>query len=74
MSWISLHVHSQYSILNATSSVKALAKRAKEMAMPALGLTDFANMFGAIEFFTACRKKMKHQGPTADESKAGVDK
>ncbi|MEM7174743.1 MAG: DNA polymerase III subunit alpha [Chlamydiota bacterium] len=55
MSWVSLHTHSQYSILSAATSVKALAKRAQESAMPALALTDFTNMFGAVDFFIACR-------------------
>lgn len=53
MSWVSLHVHSQYSILNGTASVKKLVERAKADGMSALALTDFANLFGAVEFFKA---------------------
>ena len=45
-----LHVHSQFSILQATSDVKALVNRAVEMGMPAIGLTDHTNMFGAFKF------------------------
>jgi DNA polymerase III subunit alpha len=55
MSWIPLHVHSQYSILEALPSTKALAKRAQENGMPALALTDYGMMYGAVEFYKACR-------------------
>lgn len=56
MGWISLHVHSQYSILDSTASVDRLASKAKEYGMEALALTDFCNMFGAVDFFKACKK------------------
>lgn len=53
--WVPLHVHSQYSILDASCSVDALAKRAAELGMPAVALTDHGNMHGAIEFYKACK-------------------
>lgn len=55
MSFVHLHVHSEYSLLEAACRIKALAKKAKEMGMPALALTDNGNMFGAIEFYFACK-------------------
>ena len=55
MSYVSLHSHSQYSILDSSASVKDLAKRAKELGMKAVALTDKGNMFGAVEFFKACK-------------------
>lgn len=55
MSFVHLHVHSQYSLLEATCRAKALAKKAAEYKMPAVALTDNGNMFGAIEFFFACK-------------------
>ncbi len=55
MSWNALHVHSQYSILDSTASVSSLAKQAAAFSMSALALTDFCNMFGAVDFFKACR-------------------
>ena len=55
MSFVHLHVHSQYSLLEATCRSKALAKKAAELGMPALALTDNGNMFGAIEFYFACK-------------------
>ncbi len=55
MSFVHLHVHSQYSLLEATCRSKALAKKSAEYAMPACALTDYGNMFGAIEFYFACK-------------------
>jgi DNA polymerase-3 subunit alpha len=54
-SFVHLHVHSQYSLLEATGKTKSLAKKAAEFGMPALALTDYGNMFGAIEFYFACK-------------------
>lgn len=55
MSFVHLHVHSQYSLLEAACRAKALAKKASDYGMPAVALTDNGNMFGAIEFYFACR-------------------
>ncbi|MFN8789932.1 MAG: DNA polymerase III subunit alpha [Bdellovibrionales bacterium] len=55
MSFVHLHTHSEYSLLEASARLKALAKKAKEFEMPALALTDNGNMFGAIEFYFACQ-------------------
>ena len=54
-SFVHLHTHSQYSLLEATCRSKDLAKKAAEFKMPALALTDFGNMFGAIEFYFAAQ-------------------
>jgi DNA polymerase-3 subunit alpha len=54
-SFVHLHVHSQYSLLEATCKVKSVAKKAADMQMPALALTDYGNMFDAIEFYFACK-------------------
>lgn len=54
MSWIPLHVHSQYSILESTASVTSLVKKAAEYQMPALALTDQGNLFAAVDFYKAC--------------------
>lgn len=57
MSWVPLHVHSQYSILNASLSVKDIAARGAAFGMPAVALTDSGNLFGAVDFFKACRSE-----------------
>jgi DNA polymerase-3 subunit alpha len=53
--YIPLDVHSQYSILDSTASVTALAAKAQEYGMPALALTDEGNLYGAIDFYKACK-------------------
>lgn len=50
-----LHVHSEYSLLDGANRVKDLAKRAAEMDMPALAITDHGVMYGAIDFYSACK-------------------
>jgi DNA polymerase III subunit alpha len=55
MTWTPLHIHSQYSILDSTASVQALAKKAKEHSLEALALTDFCNMHGVVDFYKACK-------------------
>lgn len=54
MSFVHLHTHSEYSLLEACTPIKSLVKKAQEFGMPALALTDNGNMFGAIEFYFAC--------------------
>ena len=44
-----LHVHSQYSILQSTASVRQLIGAAKKMEMPAVAITDLGNLFGAFK-------------------------
>lgn len=45
-----LHVHTQFSILQSTSEIPAIIRRAKELGMPALAMTDHGNMMGAFNF------------------------
>ena len=55
MSFAHLHVHSQFSLLDGTASPGAIAKRAAELGMPAVALTDTCNLYGAVAFYKACR-------------------
>jgi DNA polymerase-3 subunit alpha len=50
-----LHCHSHYSLLDGASPIKKLVGRAKELGMTALALTDHGNLYGALEFYQACR-------------------
>ena len=52
-----LHVHSQFSVLQAVSSVGELVSAAKDMGMPALAVTDHGNMMAAFQFVRACNKE-----------------
>jgi len=56
MSFVHLHVHSDYSLLDGAASVGSLVKRAVEFGMPGLALTDHGNMFGALKFYKECKK------------------
>ncbi|MGH2955526.1 MAG: DNA polymerase III subunit alpha, partial [Solirubrobacterales bacterium] len=53
---VHLHVHSEYSLLDGACKINALAARAAELGMPALGLTDHGVMNGAVEHYKACRE------------------
>ncbi len=55
MSFVHLHVHSEYSLLDGFSNIKKLVKRVQEMGMPAVALTDHGTMFGVVEFFNAAK-------------------
>lgn len=57
MTWVPLHVHSQYSILDASASIKKIVTAAKQFGMPAVALTDHGNLFGAVEFYKECRNQ-----------------
>ena len=50
MSFVHLHLHTQYSILDGLTDIKKLFARARELGMPALAITDHGNMYGVKEF------------------------
>ena len=52
-----LHVHSHYSLLEALPKLPDLVKKAKKLKMQSLALTDSGNLYGAIEFYKACKKE-----------------
>ena len=56
MSFVHLHVHTQYSILDGQASIGGLFERAKELGMPALAITDHGNMYGVKEFLKVAKK------------------
>ena len=53
--FVHLHVHSEYSLLDGLSSCRELAKRAAELGHRALALTDHGVMYGAVQFYKACK-------------------
>src|SRR3954447_2716283 len=55
MSFVHLHLHTEYSLLDGASRPEALAKRVAELGMPACAITDHGNMFGAVEFYNAMK-------------------
>ena len=56
MTYIPLNVHSQFSILDSTASLQGLADKAKALGLPALALTDQGNLYGAVDFYKACKQ------------------
>ncbi|HWP41558.1 MAG TPA: PHP domain-containing protein, partial [Tepidisphaeraceae bacterium] len=56
-SFVHLHVHTHYSLLDGACKVQDLVKRAKALGMSALAITDHGCMFGVIEFFNECKKE-----------------
>ena len=54
-SFIHLHNHSDFSLLKGASPIKGMVARAKELGMDALAITDDGNLFGALNFYMACR-------------------
>src|SRR5207302_9159653 len=55
-SFVHLHLHTEYSLLDGAVRTKELMKRAAEFRMPAIAMTDHGNLFGAIEFYQEATK------------------
>ncbi len=53
--FVHLHTHTEYSLLDGLSKCSALAKYAAELGMQALAITDHGVMYGAVEFYRACK-------------------
>ncbi|MEM2619579.1 MAG: PHP domain-containing protein, partial [Candidatus Hadarchaeales archaeon] len=51
MSFVHLHVHSEYSLLDGLPHIEELLEAAQKMGMPAIALTDHGVMYGAVEFY-----------------------
>lgn len=56
-SFVHLHVHTEYSLLDGFSKIPKLLDRAKELEMPALAITDHGALYGVIDFFNTAREK-----------------
>jgi DNA polymerase-3 subunit alpha len=55
MSFVHLHVHTQYSLLDGANKIRELLPRVRAAGMDACAITDHGNMFGAVQFFTEAR-------------------
>ena len=55
--FVGLHVHTEYSLLDGASQIPDMVKRAVELGMPAIALTDHGVMYGAIELIKICKSK-----------------
>ncbi|MBI2599546.1 DNA polymerase III subunit alpha [Candidatus Daviesbacteria bacterium] len=54
--FVHLHGHTEYSLLDGLSKIQQLAKTAKDLGMDAIAITDHGVMYGAIEFYKACKE------------------
>lgn len=54
MSFVHLHVHTEYSLLDGECRIEPLVARAKELGQTALAITDHGVMYGAVTFYKAC--------------------
>src|SRR5215217_764111 len=55
-SFVHLHLHTEYSLLDGAIRMKELMRKAAEFEMPAVAITDHGNLFGAIEFYQEARR------------------
>src|SRR6266542_2947944 len=55
-SFVHLHLHTEYSLLDGAIRMKELMKKAAEFKMPAVAITDHGNLFGAIEFYQEAQR------------------
>jgi len=54
-SFVHLHNHSEYSMLDGAAKTKAMAEEAARLRQPAIGLTDHGYLFGAFDFYMNCK-------------------
>ena len=55
--FVHLHLHTEYSLLDGACRIKDVARRAKELGMHSLAITDHGSMYGVIDFYKACKKE-----------------
>jgi len=55
--FVHLHIHSEFSLLDGANRIKDLPVRAKELGMKAIAITDHGVMYGAIDFYKACKNE-----------------
>ncbi len=60
MGFVHLHVHTEYSLLDGVCRIRELVRRVKEMGQSAVAITDHGNLYGAVEFYRACKEEGIH--------------
>ncbi len=55
--FVHLHIHSEFSLLDGANRIKDIPKRAKELGMDSIAITDHGVMYGAIDFYKACKNE-----------------
>lgn len=54
MSFVHLHVHTEWSLLDGACKIKDLCSRGRELGMDSMAITDHGTMFGVVQFYQAC--------------------
>ena len=57
MSFVHLHTHTQYSLLDGSNKITNYVQKVKDMGMNAAAITDHGVMYGVIDFYKECKKK-----------------
>ena len=57
MTYVPLHCHTDFSLLDGAASIEKFVGRAKDLGFPALAITDHGNLFGALKFWKECQKQ-----------------
>ena len=55
-SFVNLHVHTEYSLLDGAITIKNMIKKARDLGMTSVAVTDHGNIFGAVQLFTQAEK------------------
>ena len=55
MSFVHLHLHTEFSLLDGACRIKKLVERVKELGQDAVAITDHGCMYGVIDFYRACK-------------------
>ena len=56
MSFVHLHLHTEFSLLDGACRINKLVERVKELGQEAVAITDHGCMYGVIDFYRACKK------------------
>ncbi|WP_005034036.1 DNA polymerase III subunit alpha [Holophaga foetida] len=62
MSFVHLHLHTEYSLLDGFTRISDLVKKCKASGMPAVAVTDHGNMYGMMKLYDACEKTKDAEG------------
>ena len=60
MSFVHLHVHTEFSLLDGACRIQGLVQRVKALGQTAVAITDHGNMYGVVDFYRACKKEGIH--------------
>ena len=82
--FVHLHIHSEFSLLDGANRIKDIPKRAKELGMDSIAITDHGVMYGVIDFYKACKNEgikpiigcevyVAPRGRTRHDKEPGID-